>query len=198
MKAFILFDSLFDDRRVTHVAVVYEHREVTYDELRREVLHAAEVLNSINIRAGDRVALLLQDSPEFIAAFVAIISLGVIAVPINMGLSRAEQRFILRDCGARAAIVEAEACTALFEESIQTADGLKDDSSLPQLEDLLIVQRSEDVMAFDFVGLRSQFWASAIRKSWMDGFNAEDAEYFAEERKGRPFSVRTDADSPAF
>ena len=69
-------------------------------------IRVAEVLNAEGITNGDRVALLLADSPEFIAAFVAVIALGAIAVPINLALRPEEQLFILQDCGARAAIVE--------------------------------------------------------------------------------------------
>src|SRR5213083_2976000 len=102
-----LFDRLFPFERASRGAILYEHREITYAELRDETMRVAEVLHGLDIQVGDRVAILLADSPEFIASFVAIISLGAIAVPINLALRREEQLFVLKDCGARAAIVEA-------------------------------------------------------------------------------------------
>jgi benzoate-CoA ligase family protein len=72
------------------------------------------VLHALGLSRGDRVAILLNDSPEFIASFVATCSLGAIAVPINMGLRAEEQLLILNDCTARTAIVEADLCNTLL------------------------------------------------------------------------------------
>ena len=57
---------------------------------------------------GDRVAILLYDSPEFIASFLATVSVGAIAVPINTFLSPDEVIFIISDSGARVVIAEEE------------------------------------------------------------------------------------------
>ncbi len=109
-----LFERIFAAERARRVAILYEHREISYGELREQVLRAAGSLRGMGIAEGDRVAILLADSPEFIASFVAIISLGAIAVPINLALRREDQLFILKDCGARAAIVEAGVAETLF------------------------------------------------------------------------------------
>lgn len=128
-----LFARLFSQESDTRVAILYEHREITYAELRAETVRVAEVLNAAGVGGSDRVALLLTDSPEFIASFVAVISLGAIAVPINLALRREEQIFILNDCGARAAIVEAGVTSALFEGSAPA-----------ELKTLILVRRGED------------------------------------------------------
>ena len=86
-----LFDRLFTPERASRGAILYEHREITYSELRDETIRVAEVLHGLDIQVGDRVAILLADSPEFITSFVAIISLGAIAVPINLALRREDQ-----------------------------------------------------------------------------------------------------------
>ena len=101
--------------RASRVAVLYEHTEITYGELRDKTVRVAEALKALRINAGDRVGILLSDSPEFITSFVAIVSLGAIAVPINLALRREDQLFILKDCGAGAAIVEAQAAETLFQ-----------------------------------------------------------------------------------
>src|SRR5258706_2456425 len=117
MNSQSLFDQVFLAERSARVAVLYEQNEITYEELRHETIRAAEALNALDLSAGDRVALLLSDSPEFITSFVAIISLGAIAVPINLALPREDQLFILKDCGACAAIVEAKTAESLFKPS---------------------------------------------------------------------------------
>src|SRR5205085_11557032 len=110
-----------------------EHTEITYEELRNATVRVAETLNALGIRAADRVAILLNDSPEFITSFVAIISLGAIAVPINLALRREDQLFILKDCGACAAIVEAKTI-----ESLATLSGGE-----TEVKNLLVVGRED-------------------------------------------------------
>jgi len=116
-----LFDQLFSADRTSRRAVLFEGREITYADLRDETVRTAEVLRSLGIQPGDRVALMLCDSPEFIASFVAVISSGAIAVPINLALRAEEQLFILNDCGARAAIVEAQIASGMFQNSAPPA-----------------------------------------------------------------------------
>jgi len=67
-------------------AIRFDGRVITYGELRAETVTMAQVISSLGVTTGDRVALLLHDSPEFVEAFIASCSLGAIAVPINMVL----------------------------------------------------------------------------------------------------------------
>src|SRR2546430_3239102 len=131
-----LFDHLFTTERDGSIAILFEHPEITYTDLREQTRTRTEILKAEGIEPSDRVALLLADSPEFIAAFVAIISLGAIAVPINLALPSAEQLFIVRDCGARAAIVEGPVARTLIEGLDSSADlktlfTVRDDGPLP-------------------------------------------------------------------
>ncbi len=140
MNAASLFDQLYLSERASRVAVLYERREITYAALRDETVRTAEALHALGIANGDRVAILLNDSPEFIASFVAIISLGAIAVPINLALRPAEQSFILKDCGACAAIIEAKAAENLFRAS---EDSSPSNKYFPELNYLVVVHRQE-------------------------------------------------------
>src|ERR1700716_2223366 len=127
-----LFDRLYSPERAARVAVLYEHKEIAYHDLRAGTVRAAESLHAIGIGAGDRVGILINDSPEFITSFVAIISLGAIAVPINLALRREDQLFILKDCGAGAAIVEAQA-----------ADLFRSPGGETDVKNLFVVNRGE-------------------------------------------------------
>src|SRR5262249_27139803 len=60
------------------------------------------------IGAGERVALLLYDSPEFIAWFLAAAAVGAIGVPINTLLSAEDTRWIVENCGARLVVCDSE------------------------------------------------------------------------------------------
>jgi benzoate-CoA ligase len=146
-----LFDRIFTADRGELVAIRFEQRSITYTELRDETLRVGERLSALGIAPGDRVALLLADSPEFVTSFVAIISIGAIAVPINLALRREEQRFILKDCSASTAIVESSIVNALLENSNAAAE----------LRNLILVPRDGDTPVTGPAGVRVENFASA-------------------------------------
>lgn len=102
-----LFEAIFA-HDLAAPAIYFGGREISYGELRSETLQMAAAITSLGVQRGDRVALLLHDSPEFVEAFVATCSLGAIAVPINMALRLEEQCSILHNCSATIALVEPE------------------------------------------------------------------------------------------
>src|SRR5436190_19170033 len=109
-----LFNAIFAEGRENQKAIVCDDRELTYQELRSEMLRVARLLYAIGVAKDERVGILLNDSPEFVASFLAIQGLGAIAVPINLALGRDEQRTILRDCTAQTVIAEAKICNELL------------------------------------------------------------------------------------
>ena len=64
------------------------------------------------MRSGDRVALVLRDSPQFIAAFLGAVKIGAIPVPLSTLARPDELDFMLRDSGAVLTVTEAD--TDLF------------------------------------------------------------------------------------
>ena len=107
-----LFEAVFD-HDLTAPAIHFGGRQISYGELRSATLQMAHALTSLGVQRGDRVALLLHDSPEFVEAFIATCSLGAIAVPINMALRLDEQCSILHNCDATLALAEADLCNTL-------------------------------------------------------------------------------------
>ncbi len=130
-----LFNAIFTEQSAASVAMVYEDLQITYADLRDLTLRVAGVLNLVRTAPGERVALLVNDSPEFVASFISICSLGAIAVPINMGLRLEEQRAILNDCTARLAIVEADLCSSLLTDAQER---------LRELKEVVVVSRGEE------------------------------------------------------
>src|SRR6266404_8062113 len=109
-----LFQAIFDRESQPNTAIVFESRQISYDELRTRTLSMAKAITALSVPKTERVAILLHDSPEFIAAFIAICSYGAIAVPINMALRLDEQRAILNDCSASLAIIEQDLCRTML------------------------------------------------------------------------------------
>lgn len=56
---------------------------VTYGELRDDVARLRGGLAALGVAKGDRVALVLPNSPDFVAVYLAVLGLGAIAVPLN-------------------------------------------------------------------------------------------------------------------
>src|ERR1700760_4174723 len=70
---------------------------LSFLELENRVKGLAAALRAHGFKAGDRLALLLPNSPEYIELVYACSLLGVIAVPLNTRLSTAEIDRILVD-----------------------------------------------------------------------------------------------------
>jgi benzoate-CoA ligase family protein len=128
-----LFQAIFDRESQPNPAIVFESRQISYDELRTRTLSMAKAITALSVPKTERVAILLHDSPEFIEAFIAICSLGAIAVPINMALRVDEQRTILNDCSAETAIIEGDRCNTLLTDALE---------KLRHLRNLVIVDRN--------------------------------------------------------
>jgi benzoate-CoA ligase len=80
--------------------------ETTYAALAEHAARASGALGALGVRPGDRVLLLMRDTPEFAAAWLGVLRAGAVAIALNNKLSEAEYRHILADSGARLAIVE--------------------------------------------------------------------------------------------
>jgi acyl-CoA synthetase (AMP-forming)/AMP-acid ligase II len=98
-------DILLKDAAHQHadrVAVVDSSETLRYADLDRRVEHLAAALQNRGIIKGDRVALLVRNSAEFIQLLCATIRIGAVAVPLNVREQEPELRHILRHCGAKA------------------------------------------------------------------------------------------------
>jgi benzoate-CoA ligase family protein len=117
--SFNLLEYFLSDERLTTIgsqtAIEFHEHQYTYQDLRVEVSCWTAELTTRGVKEGDRVALLLYDSPQFIACFLAIVAKGAICVPINTFLNREEVQFILSDSGSSVVITEDELTDKIFE-----------------------------------------------------------------------------------
>ncbi|WP_245205437.1 long-chain fatty acid--CoA ligase [Kitasatospora sp. RG8] len=94
-------------RRPDHPAVVHEGRELRYGELWERARRHAAVLRAAGTRPGDRVALLLTDTPHFPAVYFGVLALGAVVVPVHPLLRAGQIAHVLRDSGARTLVCSA-------------------------------------------------------------------------------------------
>ncbi|MFC8660946.1 long-chain fatty acid--CoA ligase [Streptomyces sp. NPDC057199] len=88
-------------RRPDHTALVAGHRRISYGDLWLTARRYAAALRDRGIGPGDRVALLLPNTPAFPAAYFAVLALGATVVPVNALLKAEEIAYILQHSGAR-------------------------------------------------------------------------------------------------
>ena len=129
-----LFDAIFKHDSLQRTAILFEAQQISYAELRKQTILSARALATLGIKRGERIALLLNDSPEFVASFIAICSFGAIAVPINMALRLDEQLAILSDCTVSVAIAEVDLCELLLADA---------PDKLSHLKQVVVVSREE-------------------------------------------------------
>jgi benzoate-CoA ligase len=108
--ASLLVDTHVAEGRGARPAVVCDGRCLSYGELLVLVNQTGGVLRALGVEPEQRVALLLPDGPEFIAAFLATAKIGAVAVPCNTLLKADELAFILNH--SRARVVVAHEATA--------------------------------------------------------------------------------------
>ena len=83
------------------IAYICNDEAVSYQELADSACRFATLLQQNGIAAGDRVLLILPDSPVFVAAFLGAVLHGAVAVPVSTALTADDYRYILQDSGAR-------------------------------------------------------------------------------------------------
>ncbi len=86
-------------------ALAFFGRRITYGELEDQTARLAQGLKSLGLAKGHRLAILLPNSPQLVAAYHAGLRLGAVAVFLNPLLGPKELAFQLADSGARLLVV---------------------------------------------------------------------------------------------
>ncbi|WP_088829984.1 AMP-binding protein [Paenibacillus tyrfis] len=87
-------------------AVYFYGKTITYGELAEMYMQLAAQLHARGVGKGDTVALYMENSPQFIMAFLAVQRLGAIAVPMNPMFKRAELSHLLGDAEPKAIFIQ--------------------------------------------------------------------------------------------
>lgn len=87
-------------------AILFGGETWTYGRLRDDAAAWAEALRRWGLRPGDRVALFLENSPAFVAAYLGTHLAGGTVVLVNTGYRQVELRHILGDAEVRLVITD--------------------------------------------------------------------------------------------
>ncbi|HTT61867.1 MAG TPA: AMP-binding protein, partial [Bryobacteraceae bacterium] len=88
------------------VAVQDGERTITFVQFAGRVARMAGALRQLGVQPGDRVAVLMLNSPRYFELYHAVPLAGAIIVPINVRWNPAEIGFGLSDSGTRLLVVD--------------------------------------------------------------------------------------------
>ena len=84
-----------------HLAVSYQHIQVSYKSLDIVATYLAQNLLKKGIKSGDRICVLMERTPTLIMALLAIFKIGATFVPINLKYPKERIEYILDDANAK-------------------------------------------------------------------------------------------------
>jgi fatty-acyl-CoA synthase len=168
------FDSLaaaYPDRPY----VITDARSYSYRELRDWSRRLARGLYGIGVRPGERVALVVDNRPEFVAVKLAIARLGAVAVPVNFSY-RADELAVVLNSSQASVLISIDAAIgvdrlAVLDELVPGWEGGAPSDTVPHLRRVVLVDHERRPAALDLRGLLDH--AAALPESGLN--QLEDA-----------------------
>ena len=136
----VLLDA-FDNfalRKCFRVKSGFSYRDYNYAEIQGFIFRICLFLQSLRLGKGERIAIAAENSPEWMAVFFATMFSDCVAVPISTSLPPDMFRSILRDSGAKVAIIQDQRSY----NEIRNHDG-----ELPDLKTVIVVNESVESMS---------------------------------------------------
>ncbi len=88
-------------------ALLFDQQVITWSDLDAQVSAAARGLLALGLAAGDRVAVHLGNTPEFVVVYFGALRAGLVALPVNNGYTAAELTHVFADSGTTAVVTGA-------------------------------------------------------------------------------------------
>lgn len=78
-------------------AIIHRDQPISYSQLVARAQRFAHALKKLGVRPDDKVAIMLNNCPEYVVSFFACAYLGAVAVPVNIFYKERELEYLLRD-----------------------------------------------------------------------------------------------------
>ena len=111
----------FPERIAFRLKTPQGYTAVPYREAYRQSRAVASALSLLGMHRGSRVAILSENRPEWVVAYLGIYLAGMIAVPLDTQISPTEWRLLIEDSAAEAVFVSGSLLPKL-EEALEIAD----------------------------------------------------------------------------
>ena len=97
LKGYFDFGLLHGDKEF----LVYESERFTFNETISKAAQVGNALIAEGIKKGDRVAICMQNNPEFIFSYMGIVGIGAVCVPLNSWWVADEIIYAMEHCDAK-------------------------------------------------------------------------------------------------
>jgi long-chain acyl-CoA synthetase len=92
----------FANNEALKYKVGHHYEQLSYFELKKEVIKLALALQKLGFKKGDKVILFTENRPEWVIADLALVSLGAINVPVHSVLSPIQLEEIIKEIKPKA------------------------------------------------------------------------------------------------
>ena len=89
-----------------HISIYYKNQKITYSELARAINRRGSALKELNLHTNERVLLILNDAPDFVISFLAILKIGCFAILTSTFLKKGEYNSIIKSYLPKIVIVD--------------------------------------------------------------------------------------------
>ena len=86
--------------------VFFENLIITYQDVDKKITQAANGFLDLGVKKGDRICLMLSNTPFFLYAWFGLCKIGAIMVPVNVSFKGKEISYIINHCEAVGIVVE--------------------------------------------------------------------------------------------
>ncbi len=152
-------------------AIIFGSKKISYKALDDSTDRIAAGLIRLGVKKQQRVAIFLDNCPEFVLSYFAVLKSGAVAVPINYMFKIEEARYILEDCQA-VGLITSRASLEMAEELRLRVDSLKhiiaakSDGTVPDLNNI----ESSDTASLKNVSIAPEEPAVVVYTSGTTGF----------------------------
>ena len=113
----------YGERQVMRAKRKGRWQEVSWNALGKQISKTAQGLKAMGLQAGDRLAILAENRPEWAVVDLACLFLGAVDVPLYLTSTAKDIAYILHDAGVKAVAVAGE---GQLEKILQVAQELPD------------------------------------------------------------------------
>ena len=112
--------------RLPHkTAIIYRNQRLSFEQIKTEAASLSRALREHGVSQKNKVALLLPNCPEFAVAYLAVVQMGSVAIPLDIRLTKEEISSIIRDWGVSTLIAHHSSLGLVRELEKELKDFLK-------------------------------------------------------------------------
>ena len=138
----------------------------TYLDLAANIAHYHVFFRNAGIKRGDKIALMCENSPAFITAYIAVITYGAIVVPILPGFNPIDAAYIINHSDSRILLVDDHIWEKLKNSHFEHLEAVLNPKGVKAYV------TNNDVMRHAYDTVFDEF-----TKAYPNGFTADDIKY---------------------